>query len=236
MSITKPGPESSGPGVVFRRALLLAGPVATLLYVGLDTVAARRHPGYRYASQTISELSAVDAPTRPLWLTVGSLYGLLMMAFGLGVWLSAGAKGALRIVGVMAGVIGVVGLIAWPFAPMHQREVLAAGGGTRSDKVHIALGAVDSALFLTAAGLGATAIGGKFRLYSMTAIALVLGIGASMAAEGPKVGRNEPTPFLGIKERIVVFGTMVWMAVLGIVLLRHEGGSLDEKDPREVEV
>jgi hypothetical protein len=40
--------------------------------------------GYSMASQTVSELSPVGAPTRPLWVGLGALYALLMCAFGWG--------------------------------------------------------------------------------------------------------------------------------------------------------
>lgn len=48
---------------------------------------------------------------------------------------------------------------AWPFAAMHQREVLAAGGGTLSDTLHKVLGVVTVFLFLVTVGFGAAAFG-----------------------------------------------------------------------------
>jgi hypothetical protein len=45
--------------------------------------------GYSSVSRTISELSAIGAPSRPLWLVLGPAYEMLVIAFGLGVWLSA---------------------------------------------------------------------------------------------------------------------------------------------------
>jgi hypothetical protein len=41
----------------------------------------------------------------------------------------------------------------------------------------------------------------------------------------PEVEANEPTPGLGIYERIAVFGSMVWMAILALALLRANGDS-----------
>jgi len=219
------------PGQRIRRGLLFTGPAATLLYIGLDTFAARRHVGYDYAGQTISELSAVGAPTRPLWLPVASIYSLLMIAFSFGVWLSAGPRLALRVVALITAAVGIVGLLGWPFAPMHRREVLAAGGGTRSDRVHLVLGGVDAILFTSAAALGATTLGRRFRIYSILTILLLLGFGAAMSADSPRLAKNEPTPWIGIKERIAIFGSMIWMAVLGIALQRAEGVS----DPRNRE-
>lgn len=65
-------------------------------------------------------------------------------AFGRGVWQSAGRNRAVRIVGGLILAFGSLGLL-WPFAPMHQREVLAAGGGTLSDTMHVVLGVVTGA-------------------------------------------------------------------------------------------
>lgn len=56
-------------------------------------------------------------------------YDVLVIAFGLGLWGSAGRKGALRVMGGLLVAYGVVGL-AGPFAPIHLREALAAGEET----------------------------------------------------------------------------------------------------------
>ncbi len=46
-----------------RRALLICGVLSSVLYVGIDQLAAVRHGGYHdFASQTISELGARGAP------------------------------------------------------------------------------------------------------------------------------------------------------------------------------
>jgi hypothetical protein len=67
-------------------------------------------------------------------------------------------------VGVLILAFGSLGLL-WPLAPMHQREVLAAGGGTMSDTMHVVLGAVTVLLMFAAIGFGATAFGRRFRLW-----------------------------------------------------------------------
>jgi hypothetical protein len=68
---------------------------------------------------------------------------------------------------------GLLGLL-WPFAPMHQREVLAAGGGTLTDTMHVVLGAVTVLLMFLAIGFGATAFGRRFRLYSIASAVVLL--------------------------------------------------------------
>jgi hypothetical protein len=49
-----------------------------------------QYAGYSSASQTVSELSAVDAPSRWLWISLGLVWGVLYAAFGWGVWRTAG--------------------------------------------------------------------------------------------------------------------------------------------------
>jgi hypothetical protein len=96
-----------------RRLLLASGIVSSLLYVVMTVFVAMQWDGYSSASQTISELSAIGAPTRSLWVVPGALYTLLVTAFGWGVWKSAGGIRALRRVGGLIAAYGALGL-AWP--------------------------------------------------------------------------------------------------------------------------
>lgn len=211
--------------VGWRKVALVCGVAASLLYFTMDAVAAALYDGYSYTGQTISELSAIGAPTRSMWIPLGFVYAALMIAFGVGVWLAAGRKLALRIVAVMAALVGVVGLVAWPFAPMHQREVLAAGGGTFSDTLHLILSGVDAVLFFIAASAGATALGRRFRVYSIVTIIVVFVFGFLMSLDAPRVQDNESTPWIGVTERIMLFSAMAWYAALGVALLRRARGS-----------
>lgn len=209
-----------------RKALLLGGAAATALYVGIDAVAALRYEGYSYIDQTISELSAIDAPTRSLWIPFGVVHSLLTIGCGAGVWMSARGSRRLKLVGGFITVIGLLGLVAWPFAPMHQREVLAADGGTLSDTVHLILGGVDSLLFVSSIAVGATIFGKRFRNYSMATIAALFVCGLYTAMNANAVSQDEATPWIGITERISVFGSMIWIAVFALLLLpRRSSGS-----------
>ncbi len=214
-----------------RKVLLVCGIVSSLLYVAMNILGAMRFEGYSSTSQTVSELSAISAPSRPLWIALGIPYDVLVIAFGLGVWVSAGGKRALRVVGGLLVAFGVVGF-AWPFASMHQREVLAAGGGTLTDTMHIILGMVTVLFMLVAIGFGATALGKRFRYYSIATIMLLLVFGALTGLDGPRIAANLPTPLVGIWERINIAGFLLWVAVLATALLRAEKrqGSVDGSD------
>jgi len=212
-----------------RKVLLVCGILSSLLYAWM--MGAIRFKGYSLTSQTVSELSAIGAPTRPLWIALGSTYDVLMIAFGLSVWVSAGRKRALRVVGGLLVVFGAL-VVAWPFASMHQREVLAAGGGTLSDTLHIILSMVTVLFMLVAIGFGATAFGKRFRLYSIGTIVLLLVFGALTGLDGPRIQANLPTPWVGVWERISIAVFLLWVAVLAIILLRAEKrqGSADCSD------
>jgi hypothetical protein len=212
--------KTRGIRLDWRKLLLACGVASILLYVGMDVLASLLYDGYSYKDQTISELSAIDAPTRSFWLPLGLIYTLLVIAFGVGVWRTAGDRRALRIVAACAVGVGLTGFI-WPFAPMHQREVLAAGGETLSDTLHLILGGVNTILFLTGMAFGAATLGGRFRLYTIATIFIVLIFGFLMSLETPNVADNEPTPWLGVFERIAIEGSLLWFAILAVVLLRR---------------
>jgi len=117
-----------------RRILLVCGIVSSLLYVAMNVFVASQWTGYNSASQTVSELSAIGAPTRTLWVALGIPYTLLVAAFGWGVRASAGGNRSLRIAGGVMAAYGIVGL-GWPFAPMHLRDTLAAGGALTASAI-----------------------------------------------------------------------------------------------------
>ena len=181
-----------------------------------------RYDGYSPISQVPSELTAIGAPTRALWARLGWIYTVLVTAFGIGVWQSAGGDRAVRIVGGLVLAYASLGLL-WPFAAMHQREVLAAGGGTLSDTLHVVLGAVTVFLMFLAIGLGASAFGKPFRLYSIATIVVLLTFGGLTFLEAPRLQANQPTPWIGLWERINITVFLLWVVMLGAVLWPRYG-------------
>jgi hypothetical protein len=177
-----------------RDAWLACGILSSLLYLAMNVIVPMQWPGYSSASRTVSELSAVGAPTRPLWVIMGLVYTLLVTAFGCGVRMAAGdgpAERRLRLAGTLIIVYGALGIV-WPLAPMHLRETLAAGGGTFSDTLHIALGVVTEIIYIGALGLAASALGGAFGLYSLATFGALAAFGALVFVEAPRIGGNQP--------------------------------------------
>jgi hypothetical protein len=96
-----------GSRVVVGKALLACGILYPLLYAVVnDVVAATLYEGYNRTSQAISELSATTAPTRGLLTAMLPIFTALMIAFGVGVWKSAGGNRALRVTGALLSAHG----------------------------------------------------------------------------------------------------------------------------------
>jgi Protein of unknown function (DUF998) len=200
--------------MALRRTLLVCGVLSSLLYLGIDQLAAVRFGDYHsFSSQTISELGARGAPTKSLVDPLYVVYGLLAIAFGIGAWMSAEGNRALRVTAVLLIVYGAVGLPGPFLFPMNLRGV----GG---DVSHIVMTAVIVAIILATVLAGAFAFGHRFRLYSFATIvtSIVFGTLTSVQAKGLVTG--EPTPLIGIAERICIGAFLAWVAVLALILLR----------------
>jgi Protein of unknown function (DUF998) len=210
-----------------RKALLLSGVLASLLYVGTDILAAMLYEGYSYTDQTVSELFAIGSPTRPLVVSLFTVHNVLQIAFGLGVWMSVSRKRSLRITAALLVVLGLVDLVA-SFFPMHMR-------GTElslTDAMHKALTVVIVLVMLPAIGFGAAAFGKRFRLYSIATIVILLVSGAWAGLDAPRIEANLPTPWVGLRERISIYGYMLWVTVLAIGLLRAPDTAAESSDAR----
>lgn len=201
-----------------RTVLLLCGVVSSLLYVATDILGGLRYRGYSFASQAISELMAVGAQSATFVDPLFMVYGVLMLAFGVGVyWEAERRERALRIAGVLLAAYAVIGLTGPTLFAMHPR-----GTGTlAADVPHIILTGVLVLLLLLAIGFGAVAFGKRFRGYSYVTLLLMLVLGTVTSSYSARLAAGLPTPGLGIVERIDVYASLLWIAVLAVALVRR---------------
>jgi hypothetical protein len=209
-----------GGRVRLRDALLACGVAYALLYpVVNDVLAAAIYDGYDRLSQAVSELSATGAPSRPFLVTVLPLFSLLQVGFGVGIWMSAHGARSIRVAGALMVAHGGMSFL-WLFAPMSPREVIAAGGATSADAMHLAL-AAGTGLFVAAYVTAfAVAYGWAFRLYSLATLAASLVFGM-LSAQTDRIEAGAPTPSMGWLERAGIGAWLIWMAVVAILLLRR---------------
>src|SRR5215208_2053547 len=202
-----------------RKILLGCGIVSSVLYIVTDVLETLRYEGYSYVDQEFSELTAQGAPTRDFMVALNGIpYTLLVAAFAVGIWTSAAPKRAARITGAMLLGYAAFGMAGGVLLPMRPREALAAGEGALRNVMHIPATAVMSLFIVLAMGFGATLLGKQFRYYSYATIATLLVFGALASLQAGQLAANEPTPWMGIEERINIYATMLWVAVLAIGL------------------
>jgi hypothetical protein len=205
---------------ISRKFLLTCGLLSSIVYVLADVVCTLFYDGYNAASQTVSELSAIDTPTRSIWLDFMIIHSILIVLFAWGIRQFTNSRNLRRMSYTLFTYV-LIGLF-WP--PMHQREALAAGGGSLTDTFHIVFTFINVPLMLLAIGFAAAAFGRAFRIYSIITIVLMLTFGMLTGLDSPAMEANLPTPFIGIWERICIGAYLLWMALLSIFLLAKKQG------------
>ncbi len=202
-----------------QKVLLVCGILSSLFYAAMDVVGGTRWQSYSWMSQEFSRLSAIGAPSRPLHLVLNPIYTLLVIAFGLGVWQMAGRGLALRVIG--AGLIAYA-LVSFTW-PQFFPEDLSKPVGALTNTMHIGITIVTVLAWLLILGFAATIFGKGFRIYSLVTLGAVIVFGGLAGSQGPRLAAGQPTPWLGLVERVNIYSFMLWIIVLAIMLLRASG-------------
>jgi hypothetical protein len=202
-----------------RKALLAAGVLSSLLYViATDVIAASLWDNYSRTGEMVSMLFAIGSPARPVLIVlVGGVYTVLMIAFGLGIWLSAPRNRALRVTGAIVIGYGVSNIWALLY-PLDLNNDAAV-------PMHIAATMSQIVLILAAMGFGAAAFHGWLRVYSIASLAASVVGGIASFIGAPRA----PNPLLGIGERISIGAFLLWVAVLTVALWRTPVNSADQR-------
>jgi hypothetical protein len=204
---------------MLRRILLACGVLASLFYAGTDVIAAIGYPEYHsFNSRAISELMASGAPTERLVDPLFLLYGVLMMAFGVGVWMS-GHETRVHVTASLLFAYAAIGLLG---PTVFEMNVRGSGGDPAADALHIALTMVLVLFIFASVGFGAAMRGRSFRLYSFATLLIMVVFGVLTGLETPSLENAEPTPWLGALERINIGAFLLWVVVLAMILWRVE--------------
>ena len=221
---TPPPPEPTKTRDWLGKILLACGPLSALVYIGWHELAAMQWEGYSRISNAISELHLTGAPSK--WMLdpwEGLVYNALLIAFGIGVWRSALGSRALRVIGGLQILSGAI----FPLWLLFGEASLTA---------HIVLVAVGISTWLGSMGFGAAAFGRRFRIYSLVSLATVVTFNALALAYAPEVAAGQPTPWIGLYERLAFSTYFVWQSVLAVVLWRRPAvkdqyGDLEDRTP-----
>lgn len=196
--------------------ILLCGIVSSLLYVATDLIASWWYIGYSIINQTYSELLATGAPTRPLMLLHSVVYNLLVTAFAIGIWTSANPKRVAHITGAAMIGYAILSMVTPLFFEMDMRgtEITARGS------LHGPMTAIMSLFIVLSMGFGAFLLGRWFRFYSFATIIVLIVFGVLTSLQAPQLEAGYPTPWMGLTERVNIYATMLWFAVLSLNLFQ----------------
>jgi len=202
-----------------RKILLLCGVLASIAYVATDLLSAIFFGRYHnFTSQAISELMAIRAPSERLADVINVLvFGPLMIAFGVGVWMSPGRP---RLMRATAGLIVASALLGLTIPTLFEMNVRGSGGDPRADLLHILVTLALWLVMSTFMGTAAFVRGPLFRWYSFASIAVMLLFGALTGIVGWPMLRGQPTPWMGLLERISIGAHLLWVVVFAVALAR----------------
>jgi hypothetical protein len=197
------------------RIFLLSGVLSSLWYLAINVIVPMHYEGYDVANYTVSELSAIGAPTRSLWVSMCFGYVILFGMFGVGILKTGKNDRKQKILGVLVMAYTIFNFY-WP--PMHQRGETP----TLTDTLHLVWASVTTVMMMLIMGYGAAIQGKNFRIYTIVTAILLLTFGTLTSLDAPKIPDNLPTPMLGVWERIMIAMFMLWVAILSVMLRKDQ--------------
>jgi hypothetical protein len=198
------------------RVLLWCGIASSLVYFGTDLMASFLWRDYSMRDQTVSELFAIDAPPRNLVIAFFNVYAFLIYAFGVGLWIGAGAQRSMKIAAVFLIIKELLGIVGTWFFPIHLRGV----PGNYSDTMHGVFTAIGVLCIALSMGFSAHALGKGFRIYSILTLIIFIVCGVSTGTYADELEQNLPTPGMGVLERINIYLFLLWVMVLAVIQLK----------------
>jgi hypothetical protein len=209
---------------MLRKILLFCGFLSSLAYAGMDLIGGLQWQNYNWISQEFSRLSAIGAPSRHIHLIMNVVYILLVFFFGVGVWQSAKNRRSLRIIGLALILYAIVSWI-WPqFFP----EDLSKHVSDFTNTMHIVLTGVTLLTWMVILIVAVVSFSKQFRIYSIVTMISILLFGALTGPQAVALAAGQPTPWLGLTERINIYSFMVWVVVFAILLLRMKDNGIQK--------
>lgn len=191
-----------------KNVFAICGLLAGFLFIGGDLLGVALWKGYKILFQSISELTATGAPTRPVVLPIFLLSHLLLVAFGFAIWEAAGENAGMKVLSVLVIGNGLSSVIAALFPMTLGRTARLSDPGA-------ALGAISVVLMVAALIVAAIATDGWVRWLS-------IGVVAAFAALTVVGLTLQATPHIGLQERVMSYGWLIWVGIVAIALLRSE--------------
>jgi hypothetical membrane protein len=205
-----------------KKLLMLSGMYATIIYMATVILGALIRPGYSHIADAISELVADGAPNRFLLSSLFLIYNLLLVAFGIGLFLEvkdrsrgrrSGFIGSLAL--MLVGLAGISMELAFPQDPGGTPATFA--GTMHLVMAGIAsLGTMVAILFLAFWFRNFSALKHYVR-YSWISVAIIFITGGLSA-----VAMANHYPLFGFIERLTIGTFILWLFVISRRMVQLE--------------
>ena len=197
----------------------LLGVLSVLSYTAAVVLAPLAYPGYNWMAQSVSDLSAANAPSLALWNQLSALYNVCEVTCATVVCI--GIQG--RRTKLLRTGICLFTIMEWISAIGYRMFPLSDSGyaGTFQDIMHMVVTAVVVLLSIISL-IMIIAAGSKDR--SCRSYAVCAGIALGMMLVGALGMKLVPAQYFGVVERFSVFAATGFDAALGIHLFCWEAG------------
>ena len=201
----------------------LLGLVSFLSYTAAVVFAPLAYPGYNWMAQAVSDLSAADAPSLPLWNQLTALYNSCEVVCVTAVCVGLQGRGTRLL---RTGVC-LFAAVEWISAVGYRMFPLSGSGyaGAFQDVMHIAITAL--VVLLSIASLTVILVAGA-KSRACRSYGLCAAIALSMMLVGAVGMKLVPEEYFGVVERFSVFAATGFNAALGLHLF-----CVNEKEERE---
>lgn len=196
----------------------LAGVLALLSYLSAALFAPHFYPGYDWLSQAVSDLSALTAPSRNVWLQLAGIYEVAtVVSVVIAVIYFEHRVNKLSRIGIylfaLSNVLSIIGYRLFPLSDSGH-------AGTLLDMMHIYV-MTPLVILLSLISLGLICIG-SYRTHGRASLGVAAGCCLLLMLLGAIGTAILPKAYFGIPERISVFAVVIFNAILGFFVFRGD--------------
>ena len=191
--------------------LCLSGVIAAVFYLLHDIIGAANYPGYDWASQAVSDLTATDAPSFAVASGLTKVFGILscLCCALLCILVQNSKKKSLRLGVYLFAIMNFISAIGYALFPLSS----AGYDGSAQSFIHVYI-LTAAVVLLSIVSLILISVGAfksKKKLLSAFAIAALVLMFVGAVGSG-----NVPKEIFGVFERFSTYSAVVFTALLGV--------------------
>ena len=205
----------------------LLGVVSFLSYAVAVVFSPMAYPGYNWMAQAVSDLSAVNAPSRMLWNQLASLHGVcgIVCAMAVCVFIQGKFCKALRMGIYLFAIMNWISFIGYSMFPLLES---GTNGIAIQDRMHLIV--TIAVVIFSIVSLVLIMIGG-YRKEACLSLAVWATIALLFMFLGAIGVGMVPSKYFGIPERFSVFAATGFNMILGLYLFTGFAQRTDQNVP-----